>query len=190
MRKTFLTLALGCLAWAAPLETLQEVEGVHFPGVTYQASESQADPQIEAAIANFSQVPAGEEVRYLYNRVRLHGDKDSVLVLLISSQFVGSGGATMLVLDPAPQGYRVVSRFTLTNSPILVSKGQTHGWHDLVWLVRGGGTQPHYAALKFDGKTYPSNPSSVPPVKPKSALQGRAVLADPIRPGVGLSFRR
>ena len=174
---------------ASPLETLSPDKNVRFTHVLYASSETERDPAIEAAIAEAGQLSSGEEVGYLYNRVQLGPKGEQVMVLLISSQFVGSGGATMLILDRGPDHYKLVTRFTLTNSPILVCETYTKGWRDLVWRVRGGGIQPHYARLRFDGTTYPSNPSSAPSVEEDSTLSGTAILADQIRPGVGLKFQ-
>lgn len=93
----------------------------------------------------------------------------------------------MLVLQPEASSYRLNTRFTLVNSPVLVPGGSSHGWKDLVWLVRGGGVRSHYATLHFNGKSYPENPSSVK-ATPPGRLQGTAYLADPLHPEAGLRF--
>ncbi|NET09226.1 MAG: hypothetical protein F6K16_31885 [Symploca sp. SIO2B6] len=47
----------------------------------------------------------------------------------------------------------------LVNGPIVVSDRTTLGWNDLLVKVAGGGAQPGYRHLQFDGHAYPSNPS-------------------------------
>ena len=41
---------------------------------------------------------------------------------------------------------------------------KSHGWHDLGVAVAGGGGEAGVAAMKFNGKSYPDNPT-VPPAK-------------------------
>lgn len=52
---------------------------------------------------------------------------------------------------------------TVVQLPIRVLESTANGWHDLGVWVQGGGIQPGYeAALSFDGRTYPRNPTVAP----------------------------
>ena len=62
--------------------------------------------------------------------------------------------------------WRVVADIAITQLPIYILSAKSNGWHNIgVWL-EGGGIQSGYEAeLRFDGKSYPDNPS-VPPARP------------------------
>jgi hypothetical protein len=89
----------------------------------------------------------------------------------------GSGGCDLYVLSLTPTGYRQVTNITITNPPIRVLPTIKHGWHDLGVLVAGGGIISGYEArLRFDGRTYPSNPTVPPATRLKSAA-GKQVIS-------------
>jgi len=180
-------LVLGGPALSQPWEKLQTIGDVTIGKIHYRASETRRDPQLEAALVKSLDLQPGEEIRYLYNRVELTPKGQQILVLLTSPSFRGSGGSTMLILQPDSSGYRLITRFTLVNSPVVVPGTSSHGWKDLVWLVRGGGVRSHYATLHFNGTGYPENPSSVK-ATPPGRLQGEAYLADRVHPEAGLKF--
>ncbi|WP_222536773.1 hypothetical protein [Pedobacter polysacchareus] len=77
-----------------------------------------------------------------------------IFVGLTGSNFCGSGGCTVLLLSAKGA---LITRFTVTGSPILVADTKTKGWNDLILHSDG---KDHL--IKFDGKTYPSNPSIQP----------------------------
>jgi hypothetical protein len=54
---------------------------------------------------------------------------------------------------------------------------KTNGWHDIGVFVAGGGINPGYVArLRFNGHSYPSNPS-VPPATPlHDPAAGKTIL--------------
>jgi len=64
-----------------------------------------------------------------------------------------------------------------TQLPIRVLSTKTNGWHDLGVGVAGGGIQPGYEArLRFDGRTYPSNPTVPPAQELKAKVEGKIVI--------------
>ena len=90
----------------------------------------------------------------------------------------GSGGCVLYVLSLAPTGYQQVTNILITRPPIRVLPTVTHGWHDLAVLVAGGGINPGYEArLRFDGRSYPSNPT-VPPVIRLKGEAGKLVISE------------
>ncbi len=71
----------------------------------------------------------------------------------------------MLILAAKDSSYGVVTKVTITRPPIRVLTSTSNGWRDITVWVEGGGMEPGYEAeLRFDGKTYPRNPS-VPPAR-------------------------
>ncbi|ATP57142.1 hypothetical protein CPT03_11995 [Pedobacter ginsengisoli] len=93
--------------------------------------------------------------------------KKEILVGLSGSYFCGSGGCTILLLDS--QG-KLINKFTVTEAPVLITPTTTSGWKDLILHSNGN---DHL--VKYNGKTYPSNPSVQPvyPSTPKpNAIKG------------------
>jgi hypothetical protein len=159
-------------------------------GVRYIPSETSPDPELEKAIlqtlsdADFS----GGEIRYYYNRVDLNADGNfEAIVHLVGPAICGTGGCNTLILQPARNGYRVVSTIGLTRTPVIVSTQRTRGWSDLVVYVSGGGiTRGYYVALRFDGRTYPDNPTVQPALGARTRITGKAYVSNEVSPTNGI----
>ncbi|NRF40196.1 hypothetical protein [Pedobacter foliorum] len=87
--------------------------------------------------------------------------KKEIFVGLTGPYFCGSGGCTVLLLNPEGE---LVTKFTVTESPLLIADTFTMGWRDLILHSQG---KDHL--MKFNGKTYPSNPSVQPDYAPTSS---------------------
>ncbi len=125
-------------------------------------------------------------VKYYYNKVDLNGDgKEEVFTVLYGMYVSGSGGGSGLLFD---NNYNLVSTFTLVRTPIIISNNKTNGWNDILMYVSGGGIESFYAQMKFDGKTYPSNPSVQPEVKPGTKVEGKAIIANEITFDTGIEL--
>ncbi|PTL81579.1 hypothetical protein DAT35_21710 [Vitiosangium sp. GDMCC 1.1324] len=103
-------------------------------------------------------IMSAEDRKYSYDTFDLNNDgRKEIFVILISSYFCGSGGCTLLILNP---DFTLNSRMTLVKDlPLQASSHTTHGWRDLVIQSRGD------HLMKYNGKKYPSNPSTQPKVK-------------------------
>lgn len=168
------------------LETLPNVGDVRFRALTYERAEANNAPALEVAIARELSGDV-EGVRYLYNAIDLDGDgRYESVVYLTGSSTCGTGGCTMMIFKATGMGYALVSRHTVVNNPIVVSNTTTNGWRDLVTYVAGGGAEPSYHILRFDGSTYPSNPSTAPKVAAGTIVAGNALISNKITPDVGL----
>jgi hypothetical protein len=87
----------------------------------------------------------------------------------------GSGGCVAYVLKHENDSYQPITRLTVVWPPIRVLASKSNGWHDLGVWVQGGGVQPgHEARLRFDGRTYPENPSVI---GEKSGRAGTVLIA-------------
>lgn len=82
-----------------------------------------------------------------------NGSKE-IFVGLTGPYFCGSGGCTQFVLSD--QG-EVITKFTVSDYPVVISRDKTKGWSDL-YILSGS----EYHVVKSDGKAYPSNPSILP----------------------------
>ncbi len=145
-----------------------------------------ASSEEEASLKSFLQNYAGslpsdhdETTKHLAAFVDLNGDGTNEAIVYVTGRtWCGTGGCFMLILARAGTSWRVVTETTITRTPIRVLTTASNGWRNITVWVQGGGIQPGYEAeLRFDGKTYPSNPS-VPPARPLTRkMPGRVVLS-------------
>ncbi|MNR84813.1 hypothetical protein D3C71_1089720 [compost metagenome] len=81
---------------------------------------------------------------------------DDAVVLLSGMEWCGSGGCTLLIFQGLANGsFQQHSKMTVSSTPIYALSTQTKGWRDLSVYTRGLGQ----VVLKYNGKSYPSNPS-------------------------------
>jgi len=115
---------------------------------------------------------------YVDAYVDLNGDGiEEVIVHIIGRSFCGSGGCNTLILAREGASYKVVSNMTITRPPIRVLRSASHGWRNLSVWVAGGGIRPGYEAeLRFDGQTYPRNPSAPPARRLATKTAGEVVI--------------
>jgi hypothetical protein len=109
-------------------------------------------------------------IHYFAKQVDLNGDGRPEIIAHVAGPMVcGTGGCNTLVFAQDDQSLRLVSNIPVTRPPIVVATTTTQGWRDLIVRVSGGGILPgHDARLRFDGRTYPANPT-VPPAEPLKA---------------------
>lgn len=118
------------------------------------------------------------ETAYVSAFADLNGDgRDEALVSLYSGLFCGSGGCALYIYTPAGESWREIAELTIVNAPVRLLDTRSHGWRDLAVQVRGGGTEiPYEARIRFDGRTYASNPSLAPSVRGR--VRGRILITD------------
>jgi hypothetical protein len=93
--------------------------------------------------------------KFIFFEYDLNGDnRNEIFVGLTGPYFCGSGGCTQLILDAKGE---VISSFTVSDYPIVISTESSNDWRDL-FILSGEA----YRLVKFDGKSYPSNPSLLP----------------------------
>ena len=126
------------------------------------------------ACASGEQTPAGLEdalesllagspgpIHYFYAPVDLDGQEPPELIVHVVGPMVcGTGGCNTMVFKQEEQGLRLVTTISVTRPPIVVAESSTHGWRDLVVQVSGGGiVAGHSVRLRYDGRSYPANPT-------------------------------
>jgi hypothetical protein len=111
-------------------------------------------------------------------KIDLDGDGvEEFLMLFADGYHCGSGGCTFRVYARNGGPIRRVSGSTITRMPVAVAEAETQGWRDLTVFVCGGGIDPcTRSKLKFDGSSYPMNPS-MPPAQRTDEV-GTVVLAE------------
>lgn len=109
--------------------------------------------------------------------VDLNGDNTKEVIAYVhGDNACGSGGCDLLILNKNNKEYELLTELTISWPPIRVLDSKTNGWRDIAVWVQGGGIQPGYEArLRFDGKSYPSNPSLVAPEEGMPA-KGKIVI--------------
>ena len=162
MRPAALLLAI-LIAWpaAAPAQPSRDDSLRAFLRTAFaEARENWADTSYVAAFAD------------------LNGDgRDEALVSLRSGLFCGSGGCALYVYTPAGAAWREVAELTIVNAPVRLLDTRSSGWRDLGVHVRGGGMDlPHEARMRFDGRTYASNPSMAPRIRGR--VPGRVLIGE------------
>lgn len=96
--------------------------------------------------------------KFIFFEYDLNEDgKKEIFVGLTGTYFCGSGGCTQLILDVEGN---VISTFSVSGYPVIIDNNKTNGWKDL-FIYSGSKNR----IVKFDGKTYPSNPSVLPELK-------------------------
>lgn len=68
----------------------------------------------------------------------------------------------MLIFRGTVDGFTPVSKASVSNQPIKLSPERQNSWRTLLVWVRGGGIQPGFVLMRFDGRRYPFNPTLQP----------------------------
>lgn len=84
--------------------------------------------------------------------------------------------------------YKEISRFTLVQTPIIINNHRTKNWKDIIMTVSGGGATPATAIMKFDGKTYPLNPSLQPTLGTHDYIDGVKIFTENISKNQGFKI--
>lgn len=120
---------------------------------------------LEAALRGLH--PEDGALTYAQAPIDLNGDgSDEVLAYVMGPMVCGSGGCNLYVLaregEDGGEGWRVVTRTSVTQTPVGVLTTSTNGWRDLAVSIGGGGAQAGWVRLTYDGRTYPTNPTASP----------------------------
>lgn len=170
---------------------LKGQDEIDFSSVKYYCSENIRDKKLEKAIMDSLGLEEyKDDIRYYYNRIDINDDnKPEVFVYLTGIPVCGTGGCTAAIFSEDEDRYRLLSKFTLVNNPIIITDNRTNGYRDIVMDVYGGGINRIYATMKYDGNSYPSNPSVEPRVRNGTKIKGTAIIADDLSINKGLKFK-
>lgn len=113
--------------------------------------------------------------------VDLNGDdQNEALVYAYGPMVCGSGGCNLLVLTRDGAAYRILTQTSVTQAPIKVLENVSNGWRDLSVGVSGGGAKAQRVRLRFDGKSYPTNPTVLDPLDTIEGDEGRILIDYPL----------
>jgi hypothetical protein len=128
------------------------------------------------------------DARYALAWFDLNGDRlPEAVVYMMSSHTCGTGGCMVYVYHGTGHSWRRVAHMTVSQTPIRVLATRTRGWLDIGIRQRelAGRSFRHYEArLRFNGRTYPLNPSMPPAERLTRRVTGRVLImdGDPGRP--------
>jgi hypothetical protein len=120
------------------------------------------------------------EIGYFDAYFDLNSDGENEAIVYVYGPWVcGSGGCNTLILAQDETGYKLISSIAISRPPIMVLTDAKNGWRSLAVFVSGGSIEAgHFAALQFDGKTYPENPSVAPARSLKNRPKGKIIIQD------------
>lgn len=152
---------------------------VLFPGQT-TASSRPNEPlkaYLRSYLSHEEKLPPDTTTRITTYSVKAGDGKTEEDIVYVSGQgWCGSGGCTMLILEPTGSSFKVLGRVTIVQLPIRLLHSKSHGHPDIGVVVQGGGILSGYeAVLSFNGKSYPRNPS-MPPAQKATATRGRVII--------------
>jgi uncharacterized protein YecT (DUF1311 family) len=139
-------------------------------------------PQERDSLQRFLQAFDQEQrTRFVAAFADLNGDGVPEAIVYLTGAWCGSGGCTMLVLDQSSGSWRIVANVTVVQTPVRVLKNVVNGWRSIGVRVQGGGIQPGYEAeLRFNGKSYPANPTIAPALRSATDVGGEVVIASSV----------
>ncbi|HEY0724946.1 MAG TPA: hypothetical protein VGD41_13325 [Pyrinomonadaceae bacterium] len=120
------------------------------------------------------------EVRYFPKLFDLNGDRTpEVMVHVVGPDVCGTGGCETHIFAKRGKSYRLISTINLTHPLVVAALDRSHGWRNLIVFVAGGGIIPgYYAELRFNGKTYPDNPTLKPARRISGKPRGTVLIKD------------
>lgn len=165
-------------------------EEIDFSDIKYTCSETKRDLKLEKALIKEFELDRFEDsIRYYYNKIDLDGDgTPEIFAYLVGTYVCGTGGCSAVIFKQRNEEYVLLARFSLVNNPVIISDNTTKGYKDIIMHIYGGGIESFFALLKYDGSTYPSNPSTQPKVEPGTKVEGIAIIADDITKNPGIKL--
>ena len=153
-----------------------------------QSVNTALDSNLETSLKNYLQRYVREvnrstrddgELRYFRAFVDLNNDGEKEAIVYLSGRdWCGTGGCNTHVLSLKNGVWTEVTKITTSRPPITVEDSLTNGWRVLSVLVSGGGISPGYTAeLQFDGKSYPSNPTTPPAYKRMGNVSEKVIMS-------------
>ena len=111
---------------------------------------------------------------YDYVRYDLNNDGRRDALVLFKRPYTywcNDNGCPMLVFKANAKTFSFVNAVAPIRRPVHISTMQTNGWRDLVVRVSGRSDRAKDVAMRFNGNSYPSDPSNLPPF-PKKNFNG------------------
>lgn len=131
-------------------------------------------PAIDAALASHFRHAVPTAYQHAFADLNGDGLLDAVVVIT-DPNYCGSGGCTLAILRGTDHSLKYLSGATVVRTPIRVLTESRHGWKSLSVRVSGGGITSGEVLMRFNGRKYPANPTTQPPIA-NSDLSGATEL--------------
>jgi hypothetical protein len=152
------------------------------PGITSIYAEAKANAALENAIIDYLEIPEEylAKTKYYYNYVDLNKDGNNEIFVVVMGPYTsGSGGNTALHITQTNAGMKVNQKFTLIQTPVIISDKITNSAQELIVRKSGGGAVSSYVVLtNSDGKYTTVNEGT--PLPGLEAVSGKAILSNDI----------
>ncbi len=123
-------------------------------------------------------VPPDTTTKITTVQVKAENGKFEEVVYVSGEGWCGSGGCTLLILEPSGSTFKVLGKLAIVQLPIRLLPSMKNGFPDIGVTVQGGGILAGYeAVLSFNGESYPRNPS-LPPARKVATIQGPVIIAN------------
>jgi hypothetical protein len=148
--------------------------------IVNQMAETDKYPDLERLIIDTFEIPEDyfESTKYYYNYVDLNFDgKDEIFVVVMGPYTSGTGGSSALIVYPVEDQLHVKQKFTLMQTPIIISEEMTDGAHEIIVYRSGGGIEEGYVRLTCSDGEYTSVNDGVP-VDSLDGIYGTAIISN------------
>jgi hypothetical protein len=117
------------------------------------------------------------ETRYIDGTIDLNADGQAeFLVYVAGGSACRTGGCPTLVFTHLASGFRLLSTIALSHPPVSVTSEISKGWRNLIVRVADSDGRARDVELKFDGQSYPGDPTVSSGRVKTARSQGRIVL--------------
>lgn len=115
--------------------------------------EEEAYPGLAEFLAAYYQIPEEEqaETRYYYNYVDLNDDGiEEIFAVVIGEYTEQPFGDPAVILTVEGEEFSVLESFEGIHTPVTISDQTTNGWHDIIYMEYGGGTEEGYRICRYN----------------------------------------
>lgn len=146
-------------------------------------AELERNAKLEKTIIEYLEIPKDylAETKYYYNYVDLNGDGfDEIFTVVMGPYTSGTGGSTALHIIQTPTNeMHVKQKFTLIQTPIIISDKVTNGYKEIIVMRSGGGIESNYVVLTASDDNYTTvNDGTV--IKGLEGVSGKAIICNDI----------
>ena len=134
-------------------------------------------PYLQAKYRNLPTYADPAHIKYGYALIDLNGDGINEALVYTTGVMCGTGGCGLEVLARRRSDWFKITETSIGYAPIQVFPERSHGWRDISIYSRFSATDGNQARLRFNGASYPFNPS-VPPAEPMRGAPGDTVISD------------
>jgi len=143
-------------------------------------AKTESYPELESLIISEYDIPTEYfgKTKYYYNYVDLNSDgKEEIFVVIMGPYTSGSGGSSAMIVYPVDDKLNVNQKFTLIQTPIIISDQIANGAKEIISYKSGGGSESGYVKLTCSDGYY-TTINDGEPIKTLDDISGTAIIAN------------